>query len=256
MSATFKIDNVCQPGNTLLWDLLQDNKINQLGEGLAIEAEKALCNLLCYNTERIIRMKFIEGCLQNLANNWSVVISLRILSKLLASFQQFRGLDTHHVTHWADKQHNMMSHFFNNLKVYTNARTTNTNSLYTHQMEVQVRLHFLSAVYSPLGSPKTFKLSVEQVDTLWECLAHDGECSDELFSWLLSQTKSGDQHALGIEGMKRLYLTHLPTLPPENLSPTCLALFQQLCNLARSNTTTIQPAGEIMGKFTPQNILV
>lgn len=70
LSACFKIDNVCQPGNTLLWDLLQDNKIGQLGEGLALEAEKALCNLLCYNTDRIIRMKFIEGCLHNLANNW------------------------------------------------------------------------------------------------------------------------------------------------------------------------------------------
>lgn len=27
LSACFKVDNVCQPGNTLLWDLLQDNKI-------------------------------------------------------------------------------------------------------------------------------------------------------------------------------------------------------------------------------------
>jgi hypothetical protein len=55
-----------------------DNKVNvmllffqaQLGELLALEAEKALCNLLCFNTERLIRMKFIEGCLENLANNW------------------------------------------------------------------------------------------------------------------------------------------------------------------------------------------
>lgn len=27
LSACFKLENVCQPGNTLLWDLLQDNKI-------------------------------------------------------------------------------------------------------------------------------------------------------------------------------------------------------------------------------------
>lgn len=27
LSACFKADNVCQPGNTLLWDLLQDDKI-------------------------------------------------------------------------------------------------------------------------------------------------------------------------------------------------------------------------------------
>jgi len=74
LSACFNIENVCQPGNTLLWDLLQDNKIGQLGEGLALEAEKTLCNLLCYSTDRIIRMKFIEGCLQNLSHNTYVVI--------------------------------------------------------------------------------------------------------------------------------------------------------------------------------------
>lgn len=244
LSATFKIDNVCQPGNTLLWDLLQDNKINQLGEGLALEAEKALCNLLCYNTDRVIRLKFIEGCLQNLANNWSVLVSLRLLTKLLSSFQQFRGLDTHHVVHWAEKEHNMMTHFFNNLKTYFNSERASQNNLYTHQMQVQVRLHFLFAVFSPLGSPHSFKLSLEQVDTLWECLAHDSECSDELFSWLLSQAKSSDLHALGIDALKRLYLVHLPSLKPESISMTCLSLFQQLCNLARIATAHMDSSNE------------
>lgn len=42
---------------------------NQLGEGLAIEAEKILCNLVCWSTDKMIRMKFIEGCLKNIANN-------------------------------------------------------------------------------------------------------------------------------------------------------------------------------------------
>jgi ubiquitin carboxyl-terminal hydrolase 34 len=40
-----------------------------LGEGLALEAEKTLCNLICYTPDKEIRMKFIEGCLHNLANN-------------------------------------------------------------------------------------------------------------------------------------------------------------------------------------------
>lgn len=70
INAHFKIDNVCKPGNTLLWDLLQDDKIDQLGENLAAEAEKILSNLLCFNTDRLIRMKFIEGCLENLSMNW------------------------------------------------------------------------------------------------------------------------------------------------------------------------------------------
>ncbi|KAK4884213.1 hypothetical protein RN001_000484 [Aquatica leii] len=243
LSACFKVDNVCQPGNTLLWDLLQDNKIGLLSEGLALEAEKTLCNLLCYNTDRIIRMKFIEGCLHNLANNVSVIVSLRLLPKLLTSFQQFRGLDMHHITHWAERQHHMMAHFFNNLKTYS-ANSQKPSILYTHQMQVQVRLHFLSAVFSPLGSPQTFKLNLEQVDTLWECLAHDPECSDELFSWLLSQSKNSELHALGNEALKRLYIIHLPSLSPESFSMTCLSLFQQLCNLARIATANMESNGQ------------
>lgn len=82
-----------------------------------------------------------------------------MLPKLLTSF---RGIDMHHVTHWAERQHHMMKHFFNNLKTYT-ANPASSLPLYTHQMQVQVRLHFLSAVFSPVVSPNSFKLSIEQV---------------------------------------------------------------------------------------------
>ncbi|KAG8236172.1 hypothetical protein J437_LFUL013438, partial [Ladona fulva] len=123
--SNFKADDVCRPGSTLIWDLLQDDKI------------------------------FIEGCLENLSKNETVVVSLRLLPKLFASFQQFRGMDTHRVTGWAEKEHNMMSHFFNNLKVYmTEGSKVN---LYTHQTEVQVRLQFLTSIYSAVGSADSFK---------------------------------------------------------------------------------------------------
>lgn len=230
LTAQFNLDTVCKPGNTLLWDLLQDEKIGQLGEGLAMEAEKALCNLLCFNVDRSIPMKFIEGCLENLANNRSVVISLRILPKLLASFQQFGTMDAHTITTWADRERGMMKHFFNNLKTYSN---TGPKSLYSHQTEIQVRLQFLSSIFSPLGSPECFRLNLEQVDTLWQCLAQDPTCADELFSWLLSQAKSAEQHALGMDTLKHLCMRKLPSLPPETISMTGLSLFQQLCNLAR-----------------------
>ncbi|XP_014226620.1 ubiquitin carboxyl-terminal hydrolase 34 isoform X1 [Trichogramma pretiosum] len=226
----FNLETVCKPGNTLLWDLLQDDKVSQLGEGLAVEAEKSLCNLLCFNVDRSIPMKFIEGCLENVANNRSVVISLRILPKLLASFQQCPNMDMSSVTTWADQELDMMKHFFNNLKTYV---VTGPKGLYSHQIEVQVRLQFLSSIFSPMGSPEYFRLSLQQVDTLWQCLAQDPTCSDELFSWLLSQAKSTDQHALAIETLRHLCMRKLPSLPPETISMTGLSLFQQLCNLAR-----------------------
>ena len=65
---------------------------------MAAECEKILSNLLCYNSDRAIRKKFIEGCLANLAQGRSVLVSLRMLPKLFSSFQQFRGLDTHQVS--------------------------------------------------------------------------------------------------------------------------------------------------------------
>lgn len=40
-----------------------------LGDGLVQEAEKLLCQLICYTGEKKIRMKFIEGCVANLAAN-------------------------------------------------------------------------------------------------------------------------------------------------------------------------------------------
>lgn len=46
------------------------------------------------------------------------------------------------------------------------------------------------------------RLSVEQVDTLWTCLAHDRQYSDDLFSWMLSQVRGKDQHALGMDSLR------------------------------------------------------
>lgn len=234
---TFRTTDVCHPGNTLLWDLLQDDKIEQLGEVLALEAEKALGTLLCFNTDRNIRTKFIEGCLQNLASNRSVIVSLRLLPKLFASFQQFRATDTHQITLWAERQHKMMYYFFNNLKHYANTtpiqKQSSATLMYSHVTEVQVRLQFLTSVLSAMGSPDTFRLNLDQIDVLWSWLSNDNECADCLFAWLQGQAKGGEQHALGIDALQHLYLKKLPELKPEGISMVALGLFQQLCSLAR-----------------------
>ncbi|EAT35899.1 AAEL011975-PA, partial [Aedes aegypti] len=246
-SPNIRFPDVCQPGNTLLWDLLQDDKIGQLGESLALEAEKVLGTLLCFHTDKIIRTRFIEGCLQNLAENRSVVTSLRLLPKLFASFQQFRDVTTHQVVLWAERHHRMMHHFFNNLKHYTtgagrSGRQSETSTivlnqngfpLYSHVTQIQVRLQFLSSVFSDVGSPRNFKLTLSQVDTLWACLANDPECSDCLFAWLQGQVKGGDTHALGINAIQHLYLKRLSELKPEGISMVALGLFQQLFTLGR-----------------------
>lgn len=72
------------------------------------------------------------------------------------------------------------------------------------------------------------------MDTLWSCLATDPQCSDDLFRWLLNNSRSKDhQHALGLDALRHLFLKKLPTLPPETMSIVGLTLFQQLHSVAR-----------------------
>ncbi|XP_039594276.1 ubiquitin carboxyl-terminal hydrolase 34 [Polypterus senegalus] len=235
------LDNVCKKGNTLLWDLVQDEDAVHLSEGLINEAEKLLCSLVCWFTDRQIRMRFIEGCLENLANHRSVVVSLRLLPKLFGTFQQFgSSYDTHWITMWAEKELHMMKLFFENLLHYIQEAREGRHkfALYSHSAEVQVRLQFLTCVFSTLGSPDHFRLSLEQVDILWHCLVEDSECYDDALHWFLNQVRSKDQHAMGMETYKHLFLEKMPQLKPESISMTGLNLFQHLCNLARLATST------------------
>lgn len=49
-------------------------------------------------------------------------------------------------------------------------------------------------------------LSLEQVDILWHCLVEDSECFDDALHWFLNQVRSKDQHAMGMETYKHLFL--------------------------------------------------
>lgn len=61
-------------------------------------------------------------------------------------------METNHVTVWALKEHAMMDRFFENLRVAT---SEGTKALpLTH---VQVRLQFLTHIYSPLGLPENIR---------------------------------------------------------------------------------------------------
>ena len=207
----YRMDRVTEPGSTLLWDLVQEGSVEQLGEGLAVEAEKALTNLLCYNMERVIRMRFIEGCLKNLETNRSVVVSLKLLPKLLQSFHNFPGSDTHDMTMYIEKCHKMTQHFFDNLQTYTcEYNESRREGFYSHSTEVQVRLHFLAVIFSYCLSPDNFRLSQGQVSVLWECLSADPSTSEDLFQWLLAQSHSKEQHALTLSSIRFIYREKLP----------------------------------------------
>jgi len=44
------------------------------------------------------------------------------------------------------------------------------------------------------------------VDILWHCLVEDSECYDDALHWFLNQVRSKDQHAMGMETYKHLFL--------------------------------------------------
>ncbi|XP_048258866.1 ubiquitin carboxyl-terminal hydrolase 34-like isoform X4 [Haliotis rufescens] len=242
----FTIDDVCKKGTTLLWDIVQEDVAHLLPDGLLLGAEKALHNLVCFSTDKRIKTKFIEACIDNLASHRSVVVSLRLLPKIFNSFQQYRsGADTHAVTMWSENNLGMMKHYFRDLVHYTENRRNRSNSLYSHKDETGVRLDFLTCVFSSMGSPDSFRLNQTQVDELWECLAADPECTDDCLKWFLTQAKSKDHHALGLETFKHIFLEKMPQLRPETMSAIGLNLFQSLSQLARvANASLNNPLSE------------
>ena len=130
-------------------------------------------SLLCLNMDRLIRIKFVEGCLSNISKNESVAISLRLLPKLFQSFQNFRGMDTHEVSMFAERRHNMMKLFFDNLKTYTeNYKSGVECPFFNHLAQIQVRLQFLSVIFSVQVSVfyRQVFLSLEQKSIPQSCI--------------------------------------------------------------------------------------
>ena len=126
-------------------------------------------SLLCLNMDRLIRIKFIEGCLANISKNESVAISLRLLPKLFQSFQNFRGMDTHEVSMFAERRHNMMRLFFDNLKTYTENNKSGVQCpFFNHLAQIQVRLQFLSVIFSVQVSIRNGKFVTKIVLTYCE----------------------------------------------------------------------------------------
>jgi ubiquitin carboxyl-terminal hydrolase 34 len=141
---------------------------------------------------------------------------------------------THEITMFTERRHGMMQLFFNNLKTYTRERLDGTSAptFFNHFVQIQIRLQFLTGIFSSQVSPPDFHLTLEQINILWECVAvSDPLCTDELFQWLLMQVHNKEQHAIGVDGFRLIYDEKLPTLKPETISMLGLNLFSQLCQV-------------------------
>lgn len=124
----YNLVNLSDPSKTLLWDLLQDGKIEHLAANLHVEIENVLVNLIMSFGDRYIRYKFIEACLENLSVGTSVIISLRLLPRLMSVNSMTRNLpapaisETHTIVIWAEREYNMSQNFFKSLVDYYRKR--------------------------------------------------------------------------------------------------------------------------------------
>ncbi|CAF3022682.1 unnamed protein product [Rotaria sp. Silwood2] len=178
------ISNLSLPGQTLLWDLLQDQSTNNsshLPENLLNEIERLFSQVLGSIEDKRILLHFIQACLDNLKKSTSSLISLQQLTKRLQP---------------------------------------NTSLISIHN-EITVRFQFLSFIFSITASPKEFNLTQNQADKLWDCLTTitgtTGANREELYNWLLSQLKNRDGgHALSLETFKYLLTEKVLTQKPEH----------------------------------------
>ncbi|MGQ4828141.1 hypothetical protein, partial [Enterococcus faecalis] len=85
----------------------QDENFLQLTDELGGAAERILWVTICTGSNRDIRLRFIDGCLDNLAKNQSVIVSIKLLHKLFVSLSQDSKLIRKVVVD-CEKQKNML----------------------------------------------------------------------------------------------------------------------------------------------------
>ena len=140
-----RIEDVHKPGNTLLWDLIQERAACRLPEGMFEEVEKNFAALIIA-APVTIKARFIEACIENVKTHTSVappaeftsvhyfvcdvtfvssacrsvVVSLRLLPKLFAQPSQALDRNSVALLRWAENDLDLLRHFFDDLLHYTN----------------------------------------------------------------------------------------------------------------------------------------
>lgn len=235
----FNIDSLCEPGNTLLWDLIQDPSLESLQDSTLDEIQKLLWQLICYSGNKKVRMVFIKGCLENIKKNRSVIVSFKILPKILSIFPHSNNSsESSKLLSWAVKDLELMDCFFENLKAYTTIcknMSDNDDAMNDREQQIRARLDFLTAMFSIEITPDHFRLTIGQLDCLWFCLVTEVPEAYHflILNWLLKQTNSEELHALGLDSFKHIFVKKLPELNAEKMTITGLNLFQKLFGLTR-----------------------
>ncbi|CAF4241140.1 unnamed protein product [Rotaria socialis] len=129
------ISNLSLPGQTLLWDLLQDQTIinlTHLPDSLLNETERLFSHVLSSIEDKRILLHFIQACLDNLKKSTSSLISLRLLPKLFLIFQQHQQRANTHIFLLFEEKYHVLNAFFNDLEQLTKRLQANTSLISIH----------------------------------------------------------------------------------------------------------------------------
>uniref|UniRef100_A0A915I518 Uncharacterized protein n=1 Tax=Romanomermis culicivorax TaxID=13658 RepID=A0A915I518_ROMCU len=227
---------ICQPGQTLLWDLLQDDAY---GERLSPENEELALQYLqdLFISEPFISRQFVKACLENLREHKSSVISFKLLAKLFHSFRQITSSQQiAAMAFWSDIESNLLNIVLEDLNVW---HAHSARFEYGAEIEIKVRLNFLDLIYSNRNFFRCPKMSYENLKTIWDCFDNDDSYREYFYMWLLEQLKNPQRNTVDYETVGLFLHSITSSLNATSLSATGLALLSALLKEDRPEVAVV-----------------
>ncbi|KAI6652676.1 Ubiquitin carboxyl-terminal hydrolase 34-like [Oopsacas minuta] len=222
------IQHLNTKGNSLLWDLLQDENINKLHVELREFAQRLLADLIKHIKSSEVVQHFMRACLLNVSQDKSVIFSLNLLLSLLSSPPSiFSG--NYCAFSWAENELNMMEVFFQNWRrfIHKIEESEDLGNTYSTPKQLEARLDFLSTLVSHSFLAKAFTLTSEFVEEIWESLVVNSKLQPILknkgFTWFDLQVTSMPQKIISY-----LVQNKVSDLDPHNIPLAGFSLVRHL----------------------------
>ncbi|OQV12153.1 Ubiquitin carboxyl-terminal hydrolase 34 [Hypsibius exemplaris] len=214
----YKLDDAAKPGMTLLWDLIQQHTSATVSLPALVTAERELISLIMSMNNARLAARFAEACHENVRQHRAVSVSLRILPRLMQSYNCSQSMDFIALA---------AADFFADLVVFADTVPESEGQKAT---EIRVRLQFLQFIYSNQLTDKKFRLTKAQLDVMWMSFVHKLRALDELCQWFIVQLNTADYHALNAAVAYHLFYAYLGRIEAAAMTLTAFKLYQQCLN--------------------------
>eukprot|EP00124_Ichthyophonus_hoferi_P001426 Ihof_evm2s74 gene=Ihof_evmTU2s74 len=237
-------------GLTIYWSLLQDETIGRSKEVTSLALQN-LGTLLNWRLLNQFKLQYLSPCLKQIKEGRSVVMSLRILSKIISSHtdpHQSTSTDsqTWEVIKTIEATHKLRQVVIDSLQDYklevakhlsmlprdttVDWETLSLNQHTTYLQEVSERLEFLFQILTTRHKEEdhSFMLDLEPLDALWAlCMTEDSPASEKqiFLEWI---RRLAESRALGDNVPNHLYSVQLPSFQGYKATLAWLRLYWAL----------------------------